>query len=159
MSDRVHAAGDERGRERRPGGKDEPPATSTREHEERGGEQRAQQATAGVRVRDEAEEHTDEDTWADPVPLESCRALEHEEQQDDEERLRRRLDGHPAELEEPGREAGEHEDDPCDDPALLTRQTSSASRRTAARTSTVESPRATDWLGPVSSNTPASRYG
>ena len=41
----------------------------------------------------------------------------------------------------------------------LTRQTSSASRRTAARTSTVESPRATDWLGPVSSNTPASRYG
>jgi hypothetical protein len=47
----------------------------------------------------------------DVVALEAHRPLEREEEQHNEERLRRRLDSHPPELEEPWREACEDDDD------------------------------------------------
>ena len=53
----------------------------------------------------------------DVVALEAHGPLEPEEQQHDEERLRRRLDRHPPELEEPGCEPGENDDDGRHEPA------------------------------------------
>ena len=114
----VHADGNQGRGKGSPGGEHEPPAAAAGEHNERRGEERAQQATARVRVGDESDQQSGETTGTDRVPLEPRGALEHEQEQDDEERLCRGLDRHPSELEQPRREPGEHDDDRRDPPAM-----------------------------------------
>ena len=82
------------------------------------------------------------------VPLEPYDSLEPQEQKNDEEWLRRRLDCHSPELEQPGREPGEHDDDRRHKPAALRPAREHPSSSTAARTRSAESPRATYWSGP-----------
>ena len=111
MTNRVHTDRDEREGERRPSGEDEAPPPATRERNEGDGEERPEQAAPRIRVRHEPEEDTGRHPVPDTVGPEPCDPLEPEEQKDDEERLRRRLDRHPAQLEEPRGQSTEDDHD------------------------------------------------
>ena len=112
MPDRVHGNGDKREHEGRPRSEDEAPTPTFREHDERSGEQRPEEAATRVRVREEAEQNAGGNPVPDRVVVEANRAFQCQQEQDEEKRLRARLDRHPAELEEPGREP-RHEEDEC----------------------------------------------
>jgi hypothetical protein len=115
VTDRVEADGHERDGERPPCSEDEAPPPATRENGEREREERPEEATPGVRVRHEPDEDTGGHAMPDTVGPQAGDALEPEEQEDDEEWLRRRLDRHPPELEQPRRQPGEDDHDDRDE--------------------------------------------
>jgi hypothetical protein len=114
MAKLVHAKHQEKGGERPPGSEQPAPAAAPGEDCERRGQKRSEQAVAGVRVQEQPKDDSDNEPLGDRPRLSAPRTCERQEQQNDEQWLGRRLDGHPAELEQPRREARQDENDDGD---------------------------------------------
>ena len=110
MTDRIGDQGDQQDDERRPGGGKPAQPPALREDEERCCKERCEQPRARVCVRQEREGSTSGDATHDAPAVRAPRIFQHEQQDDEDERLQGHLDGNPTQLEQPGREPAQRND-------------------------------------------------
>ena len=157
MTDRIRDQGDQQDDERRPGGGKPAQPPALREDEERRCKERCEQPRTRVCVRQEGEGSTSGDAMHDAPAVRAPRIFQHEQQDDEDERLQGHLHGNPAELEQPGREPTQRNDRGRDADVTRSAEGQKSKQQNGRKDADRSKASSDSELGPVSRNTPCER--